>query len=307
MKKILALAALLSLPLVAQEAPTHLENIFNARKPGEFQKAIAAAKAAGVSQQAILEAKFLFYVDTKNLKAIAALSPELIQQAKKFKPQDSEIFALEEDWLAVVEYSKAIDALLKNNYPDFEKHIKEAFWLSPRQASAFAPHIEQLRMEKAMEKLVIPQDTKLTNLITDKAQTLTAIREENKATLLHFWSPWSRESVESFQDFIATSEAVTKNKINVISVLVDDPASAKKDALDFIKENAPNVKCFWAIDQKKSSLVRPLRITDTPTFVLISSSGKILFNGHPSDQNLWKELKILNPNFTRPQPTPTQP
>ena len=68
---------------------------------------------------------------------------------------------MKEDWLAVIEYVQAIAALKKGDKAAFKTHITEAFWLSPRQASAFAPHIDRMRLEEAMRAVKIDFETKL--------------------------------------------------------------------------------------------------------------------------------------------------
>jgi len=267
-----------------------------------LSEAIKQAKAIGLSNQAILEARFLYYVDKKDLPAIAKLSSELIEQSKKFKPAESEIFALKEDWLAVVEYSKAIDSLLKKNKPDFKKHITEAFWLSPRQASAFAPHIEEMRKEEVMSSITISEGIILKNILTQETQNLKSIRDKNTTTLIHFWSPWSREAEQTFPDFLATSQECIKNNISVASILIEQSPQVEKDAIAFIKTNTIDTKTNWLSDSKENSLARLLRIQDIPTFVLINKDGKILFNGHPSNPKMWEQIKKIAPKFTRPQP-----
>jgi hypothetical protein len=127
------------------------EKILSEREsPAALDRAITAARAAGVSEQAMLEARFLYHVDRREDEAIAAMLPEVLKQREAFKLEDSAIFSVEEDWLAVVEYVQAITALGKGDKIAFKNHITEAFWLSPRQAAAFSPHIESLRLEERM-------------------------------------------------------------------------------------------------------------------------------------------------------------
>jgi TATA-box binding protein (TBP) (component of TFIID and TFIIIB) len=57
------------------------------------------------------------------------------------------------------------------------------------------------------------------------------------------------------------------------------------------------------IDQKENSIVRELRVQAMPVFVLISNEGKILFNGEPSDDELWKALNKIDSQIARPTMT----
>lgn len=293
---ILLVATLQSL---AQPNP-EISQLFETRDAKEFSQALLRARKNGVSQQTILEARFLYNVDQNDLQAIAKMSEEFLQFADSYKPENSQIFAQKEDWLAVVEYTQAIDALLANNEKKFKKHITEAFWLSPRQASAFAPHIEKLHLEKAMRSIVIPETLELTVLDTKKQNTLEQLRNGNKATLLHFWSPWSRESDESIADFIATAGVCAANGVAVVSILAEQDPEIEKDATDFIKTRASAAKSAWTRDNPDTPLARTLRIQNLPTFVLLSSEGKVLFNGHPSEKKLWRRLQQISPKITRP-------
>ena len=142
-----------------------LDNLLSERDSDkELESVITAAKKNGISEQAILEARFLYHVDRREDEAVAAMLPAFLKQRENFKLGDSAIFSVKEDWLAVVEYVQAIASLKKGEKDAFKSHISEAFWLSPRQASAFAPHIERMRLEEAMRSVRIDFESKLTAL-----------------------------------------------------------------------------------------------------------------------------------------------
>ena len=135
-------------PATPREAA--LEKLLAEREsPAALEGAIANARKQGVSEQAIPEARFLYHVDRREDDALAAMLPALLKQRDTFRPEDSAIFGVKEDWLAVIEYVQAIAALGKGDKPAFKQHITEAFWLSPRQGAAYAPHIERLRLEES--------------------------------------------------------------------------------------------------------------------------------------------------------------
>jgi hypothetical protein len=54
------------------------------------------------------------------------------------------------------------------------------------------------------------------------------------------------------------------------------------------------------IDREKDTLSRLLRIQSVPAMVLVSAEGKVLFNGHPSEDHLWEALSKLAPGAKRP-------
>ena len=43
-----------------------------------------------------------------------------------------------------------------------------------------------------------------------------------------------------------------------------------------------------------------LRIQSVPSMVLLSSDGRVIFNGHPSEDRLWDALAKLAPGIKRP-------
>jgi hypothetical protein len=284
-----------------------LDNLLSERdSEKELKKVIEIARKNGISEQAILEARFLYHVDRREDHAIAALLPEFLKQREAFNLADSAIFNLKEDWLAVVEYVQAIAALKKGDKDGFKAHILEAFWLSPRQASAFAPQIDRLRLEEAMSQVKIDFETPLTPLAGGEAVTLKGLLKDKKAMILHFWSPVSRESEDSLPDYFTTANALSDQSIAMVSVLMGESPELLTDARKMIQPLAAKPPGAWLIDLKEQPLARDLRIQALPLFVLISNDGKVLFNGDPSEDALWDALKKVNPGITRPQ-APAEP
>ncbi|MCW1884437.1 TlpA family protein disulfide reductase [Luteolibacter flavescens] len=278
-----------------------LERMISERgTPEAFDAAVKKAREQGVGEQPILEARFLYHVDRGEDDLIAAMLPEFLKRKEEFKIEQSEIFAIKEDWLAVVEYVQAIAALKKEDRDGFKKHITEAFWLSPRQASAFAPHIDRLRLDEAMRSIKIDGSAKLSSLLADKPVELGSLMKDKKATLLHFWSPWSRECEASMPDFKVTATELEKNGVAVVSLLAEFTADAAKDAKEVVSGLGAKPPGAWLQDREKDSFMRKLRVQDLPTMVLVSPDGSVIFNGHPSDDGLWKSLSKLAPDLKRP-------
>ena len=108
-----------------------LARLFSERESAAtLQAAIEQARKQGISEQVILEARFLFLVDRHDDEGLVALLPEFAKRRETFTPELSKIFAFKEDWLAVNEYLEALAALKKADKDAFKKHITEAFWLS---------------------------------------------------------------------------------------------------------------------------------------------------------------------------------
>jgi hypothetical protein len=279
-----------------------LDHLLSERSSDQALEAVIAdARKIGITEQAILEARFLYRVDHREDDAIAGMLPEFLKQRELFKIEDSVIFSVKEDWLAVIEYVQAIASLKKGDKDAFKTHITEAFWLSPRQASAFAPHIDRMRLEESMRAVKIDFETKLTALGGGDAVALKNLMVEKKAMVLHFWSPASRECEASMSDFAITAKALIEKGVAVVSILRDDSPKLLADARVMIHPLGMNPPGAWLIDQPGNPLARDLRLQALPVFVLISNEGRVLFNGDPSDDGLWDALKKIDTGIIRPE------
>ncbi len=278
-----------------------LDNLLAERDSDKgLEAAIAAAKKNGIAAQAILEARFLYHVDRREDDAIAAMLPEFIQQNENFKLEDSAIFSVKEDWLAVIEYVQAIAALKKGDKDGFKSHITEAFWLSPRQASAFAPHIDRMRLEDSMRSVKIDFETKLLPLAGGEAVSLKSLMTDKKAMVLHFWSPASRECEASLPDYVVTAKALGEKGMAMVSIMPGNSPEILTAAQKVLKPFDPKPPGAWLTDRNESPLARELRVQALPIFVILSNEGRVLFNGDPTDDGLWDALKKIDPRIIRP-------
>ncbi len=277
-----------------------LEKLFTSLGQTEFITAYVNAQRAGLHPQVLLEARFLNLVDLGDHSAIANLAPELIKSQLSFNPNHSEVFVIKDDWAAIVHYAQALAALEKNDTQAFKRHITEAFWLSPRQAQAYGPHVEKLRLEEAMRSIQLPlQQT----LLSQEGQTLTSLAEHNdgnKAIVLYFWNPMSQANQVELPDFITTTQACAENNISVHAILTGNYPSMLDDAEIIRKNDATEAKCTWLVDPNKNSLSSLLWVRSLPTVIVASTDGQVLFNGHPSDESFWRALEDQSPRFERP-------
>jgi len=294
------------LSLCAEESPLSkhelaVQELFEVREETALQKAILNARENGITKQTILEARFLYIVDRNEIDELTKLIPDLEAQAENFNLSESQICSVKEEWLAIVEYAKALKALEAEDELLFKKHISEAFWLCPERAPAYAPYIEKLRLDNAMEKVKLNLNVPLTHTITQKAEPLCATADKSKALVIHFWSPWSRECQAFMGDFAKTSQILKQNGLEVVSILSDKSPSATKEASSLITQLKDKPQCSWLTDNNKAQLTGLLRIKNLPTIVLVDTEGKVLFNGHPTDEELWQKLQKIDSDINRPQ------
>lgn len=261
--------------------------------PAQWDQAEAEARKQGVPDQTILEARFLYHVEHKNDQGIIDLLPVWEKQEKKFTLDHSEIFATREDFLAVVEFARALKALSEQKREDFKKHITEALWLSPGQASAFTPYIENLRLSEHIQQAKIDLNTQLTDLDQQNPLTLKAQLANNRGLLLNFWSPWSPDCDTAMMDLSSTCPSLEKEKIALASILIDGRTEILTEAKDFLKQQKTPLPGPQWLDLSKDSLAARLRVTDLPTLVLLSPEGKILFHGRPGDPRLMEKISAM--------------
>ena len=289
------------MPTPADTREAALEHVLTERGSLKaLDEAIAAARNHHVSEQAILEARFLYHIDRSDDLALTAMLPAMLKQREGFKIEDSAIFAVKEDWEAIVEYVQALTALGNDDKPSFKQHITEAFWLSPRQASAFAPHIDRLRLKEAMRGVKIDFSLKFAPMATGEPVSLESLVAGKKALLFHFWSPMSRECEASMADFSSTAKMLLSHDIAVVSLVSDDSPQLIAEARAMIEPLGENPPGAWLVDAKPKSLARDLRIQNLPAMVLVSSAGNILFHGDPTESPFWVALRAINPRIQRP-------
>ena len=306
------MAGLLSLRGSAQDSPPAAEEekliqaLFECENENALQEAITAAHKAGIPRQAILEARFLFLVDQEDFAAVAPLGPVLKEQKASFRIDDSIIFSVEEEFFSIVEYCYALGALEKGDLTGFKRHITEAFWLSPRQATAFAPHIDRLRRDQALADLKIDFNRNFTRQADSKEVPLKVLAKESEYLVIHFWSPWSNESEAHLPDFLAMVEELSNHRIPVVSVLIEPGNDALSEAKKFRAALPAKEIGEWIVDNSQASLARKLRVLELPTISVLKVDGSTLFSGHPSEKQLWSTLQEINPKLKRPRVEPAR-
>lgn len=288
------------LQAVEKEFEELVTRLMECREPTEFNQTHQEARKAGLSHQALLETRFLFLVDQGEDEDLIQFLPSLESHLPNVRIADSLIFAVEEDYQAIVEYLRALRALALGDDASFEKHIKEAFWLSPTQAGVFGPRIEAYRQKKNNATLRVDLDHHLRDQLTGTPLTLRDLVKDRPTFLLHFWSAFSSECQDSLPDFLQTSTLLTKNEIPVISILLAATGQAEEAALATVKQLPKPQPGFWLSDDRQGTFSLPFRIQNFPAIALVTEEGKVLFNGHPGDPEFWSTLQRLSPSVVRP-------
>jgi len=311
MKQLLPLLFALCLPLLAQEEQareTLIDALMNAPDDEALTAAIIAGKKEGLPPQMFLEARFMLLINQNDDKGLAALAPTLEEHLPKYSPDDTMIFGTKEDFESIVHYTRSLAALQKGDTAAFKKHITEAYWLSPAHGSQFAPHINQVRLEEAMDKVSLDLERTFEDQKkVDKKTSLKEVAGDAPAFLLHFWSPWVQPSMLAMPEYTEVAKILATHKIPSASFLLSGTAETRKEAADFVAGDKGRTPGHWLIDEQKKSLASTLRIAGFPTVVLVNREGRILFNGDPADTRLWETLKTLDPKIKQPTINPVLP
>jgi len=304
----LYMAALFGLPFSLLGTPPKtekealVEQLFEERDPVKFEAISKQAQEAGIAEQTLVETRFLYLIDEGDQKKLGNYSSVLDEFLPRFQIDNSLIFASPEDFWAIVEYTKALQSLEKKDEVLFKKHIQEAFWLSPKQASIFGGPIEKLRKENHLAGLTLDLSLPLASVMKpDKASSLKDHLGSAKAAVIHFWSPWSRESLVEMKDFTLAASALEKQGIAVLSILRSSSMENLVEAQNYLTQEAPKTNALWLLDSEKKGLSTTLRVQSFPTFSLIDASGKVYFNGHPSEKSFWEEAQKFAPQLERPR------
>ena len=284
-----------------KDAEKIIQALFECEDEKALKEAITSAQEAGTPRQAILEARFLFLVDRGDFAAVAALGPVLKEQKASFRIDDSVIFSVQEEFFSIIEYCYALGALEKGDLTRFKHHITEAFWLSPRQATAFAPHIDRLRRDQALAGTKIDFNRRFTRQRDGKEVALRALAKQSEYLVIHFWSPWSNESKAHLPDFLAMVKELNTHKIPVASILIEPGNEALTEANKFRAALPSGEIGDWIVDNLQASLARKLRVLELPTITVLKIDGSVLFSGHPSEKQLWSALQEIDPKLKRPR------
>lgn len=289
---------------VAQEAqapsPKELvQRLFDPQATQEqLAEALKAASQAGIPRQQIIEAKLIWGLRHQDMPWLVKTLPELEVLAQNFDVDQSAGIRSADEIKSFIAYIKAIQARDKNDEATFKQQILEAVWLNPQQAQLFTQSIEQKRRETSMASIKIDLTMPLTTS-AGEATTLGDLLDGKKALLIDFWASWCAPCMQLMPELKKKAETLTQHGIVVAGMNKDD------DKAQSIAEKVRDEKEItfpWLIEPAARPFTKLLGIDSIPRMILISPEGKVLYNGHPQDPNLWKALQKLDATIQSPAP-----
>ncbi|MDB6073027.1 MAG: hypothetical protein JWO89_667 [Verrucomicrobiaceae bacterium] len=260
----------------------------------ELEAAVAAAKAAGLSRQTILEAKLIFGIQNEDTALITKLIPDLEEVALDFKPPHSPGgLRSVEQFRGLTCYARAMKAAEDKDEDEFRAQIAEGLWKYPQQANMFGNLVVKFQLDDRMSHLTVDFAMPLTTSVGGDT-TLSDLLGTQKALMLEFWSSQGEEKLSSLPAMLKRASYLKTLGITPVGVNID----AKDGDISAEKIRQQNKILYpWVVEQKERSITRLLDVGSLPRVVLISQQGRVLFNGSPDEAGFGKALRRIVPSM----------
>ena len=275
----------------ASAAKEALQKLFAPSNSAEQLAELAKeANKLGIPRQQIIEARLVWGLRNQDSAFLAKLLPEVEVLAANFDPAQAAAMPNAEAVQSFAAYIRALKAQEGNDAEGFKKHILEAIWLQPGQATVFIQSIEKTRREAKMAALTVDMKLPITDSMGE-ATTLGDVVAGKKAILIDFWASWCGPCMQLMPALKKKGESLPAHGI-VVAAMNKDDENALSIAERIRKEQ--DMKIPWLIEPPERPFTKLFEIDSIPRMILISPEGKVLFNGHPEDPALWAALKKLD-------------
>jgi len=170
-----------------------------------------------------------------------------------------------------------------------EKDIRS---MGPRIQAFMRPRMEvaQARERKEEKKLManlkVPMDLEIQTSAGEKT-TLGDLAKGKKGVLLDFWASWCGPCMNLMPELQKKAKKLGSKGILVAGMNTENAGKAesvrKKRKIGFT----------WLVEPEGRPLSQMLKINSIPRMILVAPDGKVLFNGHPMDDELVSSLADL--------------
>jgi thiol-disulfide isomerase/thioredoxin len=136
-------------------------------------------------------------------------------------------------------------------------------------------------------KIQIPMDLPVA-LSNGGTTTLAQLSKGKKAVLLDFWASWCGPCMALMPELKKKAAALAPQGIVVAGMNTEaEPATAERSRKKL------EIQFPWLVEPEDAPFSELLEIDSIPRMILISSEGKVLYNGHPQDPRLHAALAEL--------------
>jgi len=157
-------------------------------------------------------------------------------------------------------------------------------FMRPRMEAAQARKREEEK--KLMANLKVPMDLEIQTSTGEKT-TLGDLAKGKKGVLLDFWASWCGPCMNLMPELQKKSKKLGSKGILVAGMNTENAGKAesvrKKRKIGFT----------WLVEPDGRPLSQMLKINSIPRMILVAPDGKVLFNGHPMDDELVSTLADL--------------
>jgi len=157
-------------------------------------------------------------------------------------------------------------------------------FMRPRMEAAQARKREEEK--KLMANLKVPMDLQIQTSTGEKT-TLGDLAKGKKGVLLDFWASWCGPCMNLMPELQKKAKKLGSKGILVAGMNTENAGKAesvrKKRKIGFT----------WLVEPEGRPLSQMLKINSIPRMILVTPDGKVLFNGHPMDDELISSLADL--------------
>jgi thiol-disulfide isomerase/thioredoxin len=157
-------------------------------------------------------------------------------------------------------------------------------FMRPRMEAAQAR--ERKEEKKLMANLKVPMDLEIQTSAGEKT-TLGDLAKGKKGVLLDFWASWCGPCMNLMPELQKKAKKLGSKGILVAGMNTENAGKAesvrKKRKIGFT----------WLVEPEGRPLSQMLKINSIPRMILVAPDGKVLFNGHPMDDELVSTLADL--------------
>ena len=157
-------------------------------------------------------------------------------------------------------------------------------FMRPRMEAAQARKREEEK--KLMANLKVPMDLQIQTSTGEKT-TLGDLAKGKKGVLLDFWASWCGPCMNLMPELQKKAK-----KLGSKGILVAGMNTENADKAESVRKKR-KIGFTWLVEPEGRPLSQMLKINSIPRMILVDPDGKVLFNGHPMDDELVSTLATL--------------
>ena len=157
-------------------------------------------------------------------------------------------------------------------------------FMRPRMEAAQAREREEEK--KLMANLKVPMDLEI-QTSAGKKTTLGDLAKGKKGVLLDFWASWCGPCMSLMPELEKKAKKLGPKGILVAGMNTENAGKAES------VRKKRKITFSWLVEPDGRPLSQMLKIKSIPRMILVTPDGKVLFNGHPMDDELISSLADL--------------